>query len=622
MAENNASSNNEKTVKHVQEETVVMGEPAIPAAVSIFVGSKLVFSTSLERALQFGRQRVDEPEPYVRIDDRVIIAALEKSKISRAHVQLERLSNTQVRVTNTSRINAVEVRANQPSQQRHTLGPQDRCAVDMPAQLMVFDHVIQIDQFPTIQDQDVLESLPYKTLPPGVTTNSAAHLVEAAADRGLADQADKMLRGLQVTIELFQQATNEAEFLSQATKALIDVVGLETAAALRWDGEHWQTQTKVTSPENPPGEAEHWRPSRTVLRRMKEECRTFWRTPDATQSLLDVKALVAAPILNGRAEVIGALYGDRRRASHGSGSVAITEVEALLVESLASSAAAGIARLEQQKAALEARVLFEQFFTPELSRQLELQPDLLLGKDTEVTLLSCDIRRLSEVSEKLGPRLTIDWIQDVMETLSRCVSDHHGVLVDTLGDRLVGMWGAPVQRDDHPELACRAAIAMVRELPGLNRRWLSALDRPIDLGIGIHTGIVCVGNIGSASKFKYGPLGTAVRVTELAEQATGNLMVAILVTEATAERLPDDLSTRRLYWIDQEPEGPPIQLSELAVDPPAQWAETKLQYESALDAYQRGDLPTATRLLAKLLSGFPNDRASLRLLARIEQESP
>ena len=85
------------------------------------------------------------------------------------------------------------------------------------------------------------------------------------------------------------------------------------------------------------------------------------------------------------------------------GTALITELEARLVELLASGVAAGLARLEQEQAALAARVQFEQFFTPELARQLALQPDLLKGRDTEVTLLFCDIRGFSRISERLGP---------------------------------------------------------------------------------------------------------------------------------------------------------------------------------------------------------------------------
>src|SRR5439155_25121529 len=184
-------------------------------------------------------------------------------------------------------------------------------------------------------------------------------------------------------------------------------------------------------------------------------------------SLLGVQAVVAAPILNRAGEVIGALYGDRRAEGFNPSARAapITQVQAKLVEILATGVAAGLARLEQEQAALAARVRFEQFFTPELSRQLEARPDLLKGRDTEVTLLFCDIRGFSRISERLGPAGTIEWLGAAMGALSDCVRAHAGVLMDYIGDELFAMWGAPEAQPDHAQLACRAALDMLGALP-------------------------------------------------------------------------------------------------------------------------------------------------------------
>ena len=152
-------------------------------------------------------------------------------------------------------------------------------------------------------------------------------------------------------------------------------------------------------------------------------------------------AVVASPILNKEGEVIGAIYGDRLKPTSGMHVPTVTELEALLVELVSCAVAAGLARLDQEQAALRARVQFEQFFTPELARQLAAQPDLLEGRDCEVTVLFCDIRGFSRISERLGPTKTVQWIRDVMGVLSDCVLEHKGVLVDYIGDELMAMWG-------------------------------------------------------------------------------------------------------------------------------------------------------------------------------------
>ena len=111
-----------------------------------------------------------------------------------------------------------------------------------------------------------------------------------------------------------------------------------------------------------------------------------------------MSALVAAPILDGQGNVIGALYGDRRSGGASGGAPDISPFEAKLVELLASGIAAGLARLKEEQAALAARVQFEQFFTPQLAAQLERDPRLLEGRDADVTVLFADIRGFSRVS--------------------------------------------------------------------------------------------------------------------------------------------------------------------------------------------------------------------------------
>src|SRR5262249_17805825 len=155
------------------------------------------------------------------------------------------------------------------------------------------------------------------------------------------------------------------------------------------------------------------------------------------------------------------------------------EVDARMVEVLATGVAAGLARIEQEEAALAARVRFEQFFTPELARELAARPDMLRGQDCEVSLLFADVRGFSRISERIGPAKTREWIVDVMGALSDCVLAHDGVLVDYIGDEIFALWGAPKPELEHARLACRAAIDMLGKVPELDRRWCPVLGEPM-----------------------------------------------------------------------------------------------------------------------------------------------
>jgi adenylate cyclase len=100
-----------------------------------------------------------------------------------------------------------------------------------------------------------------------------------------------------------------------------------------------------------------------------------------------------------------------------------------------------------------------------LVRELEHNPDLLEGREQDVTILVRDLRGFATVSERLGARKTCQLIRDMMERLSKWILEYGGVIVDYAGDGILAMWNAPVQTPDHPQRACRAALAMKNELP-------------------------------------------------------------------------------------------------------------------------------------------------------------
>jgi adenylate cyclase len=325
--------------------------------------------------------------------------------------------------------------------------------------------------------------------------------------------------------------------------------------------------------------------------------------------------VVAAPILNRHGEVIGALYGDRCHSRHGV-FAPITKLEAMLVELLASGVAAGLARVEQEQAALRARVQFEQFFTPELARELTAHPELLNGKELDVTVLVCDIRGFSRVTERLGPARTMDWINDVLGVLSNCVLQQGGVLVDYVGDELEAMFGAPVGHADHAQRACRAALAMLDTLPQLQQRWLEATQEPMGVGIGINSGSARVGNIGSAQKFKYGPLGNTVNLASRVQGASKYLKATLLITEETRAHLGEGFATRRLCRVRVVNIDKPVAIFELVDTPIQSWLELKDTYEQALACFENKEFLQTAHLLGKLLPRHPSDGPTQALLSR------
>ncbi len=397
---------------------------------------------------------------------------------------------------------------------------------------------------------------------------------------------------------------------------MVDLVGLNSGRVMLHHSGSWQ----CAAASYHEGMADNFasaRPSQRILTRIQQDKRTFWQTLGAASgeaSLSGVQAVVVAPILDAHGEVIGALYGDRH-SELGIGRP-ITQLEAMLVETLACSAAAGLARLEQQRAAMAAQVRFEQFFTPELASHLAAQPDLLKGREAEVTLLFCDVRGFSRISERLTPAATVEWIGGVMSVLSDCVIAHQGVLVDYIGDELLAMWGAPSPQPRHAQLACAAATDMLLALDPLNRQWQSQLGEPIRVGIGINTGLAHVGNTGSTRKFKYGPLGNMVNLASRVQGATKYLRVDTLITAATRSRLGLEAKPRRLCQVRVVNISEPVDLYQLQVGDPDSWKSLCDDYEAALTEFEASNFRQAAWLLSQLTLKRPDDGPSLALLAR------
>jgi adenylate cyclase len=331
--------------------------------------------------------------------------------------------------------------------------------------------------------------------------------------------------------------------------------------------------------------------------------------------LAPLQTVVAAPLLDAEGVVVGALYGERRRAPasplHVGG-----QLEATLVDLLACGVASGLARQAKEKSALEAHVRLEQFFGADLARRLVREPGLLEGRDAGVTLLFCDVRGFSRVSEKLGPAGSLRWMNDVMNELSRCVLDEGGVLVNYVGDELLGMWGAPQDQPDQTERAVRAALAMLTALPSLNSRWQEVLGGPTDVGVGVNTGRAQVGNTGLRFKFQYGPMGNTVNLASRVQGLTKYLKCPVLTTRATRERLGDGFLARRVVRARVVNIVEPVDLYEVEAAGVERRRQFFAESEAALEALEAGDFALAAHRAGILLLDHRGDGPLLLTLSR------
>ena len=590
--------------------------------VRVFDGRVALFDGTCDGPLEIGRQ-FEAAEPLFTISDRrgrprLAVAGRDDDSISRGQALLSPLPDGRVKVENQS--NKVPMVLHDG----RSIDPRDTCDVALPFTLTLGRKLVQVvtPEAARAGDDDVgMQSLGEVThAPSAMRTFLGPRPSTLRLQRTDRLDAESTIRRLQAVMEVLQAAAGSWDFFVSAAKALVEIIGLDNGFVLLRHGDDWRPEAVHSATGE--ADAKSWMPSRGVLDRVARDRRTYWRNPadgqtvGSTLGMLGVRSIAAAPILDENDRVMGVVYGDRAPDLSDGDAPPISKTDAMFVELIAVGVATGLARLRHEQAALAMQVRFEQFFTPELAEELARQPELLAGQDREISVLFCDIRGFSRVSERLGPSGTVEWINDVMGTLSDCVLEHEGVLVDYIGDELMAMWGAPREQPDHAERACRAALAMLAQLPSLEERWRSRLGEVMGLGIGVNTGIARVGNTGSKHKFKYGPLGNTVNVASRVQGATKYFKTRVLVTKGTREKLSEEIVVRRVGRVRLMGIPEPVDLFELPpADQPGRHA-LREAYEGALEDFENGRFRRAARALGNLVTEYPGDGPSLVLISR------
>jgi adenylate cyclase len=527
--------------------------------------------------------------------------------VSRDQLRIEELADGRVRVDNLSGRNVVELSAGQgiAAAQSRELTP--------PIQLSVGETRVAIDRVAPRANatSDTLSTrIAPDVLRPSVLATIDVPSRSARCERPIQIRHDSepsaLLQGLtqwlETVIDLQQAPAGSAQFFQQTAQALIDLIGMDLGLVLvRRDGS-WTVAGSAAA-----NDRVGVRFSRTLLEQVVAERRTFYQDLNQLRSdavsLADIESAVVSPVFGLQGDVVGALYGMRTQEGIITRG-AIEPLEAQLVQLLAAAAGANLAR----SLAARTRMQFEQFFSPELVRELERDPNLLEGRTEEVTVL--------------GAAKTCRIVRDMMERLSEQITGHGGVIVDYAGDGILAMWNAPAKQSDHAARACRAAAAMLAELPALNARWSSETDgAALSMGIGVNTGDAQVGNTGSSRKLKYGPHGHTVNLASRVQDATKHLGLPLLITEHVRRYLPADFQVRRLGQVRLPGVTEPVVLYEMhGEQAEREWLDHRDAYERALQRYETGQWSQACETLMPLVAAAAHkesfDVPTLKLMRR------
>ena len=188
---------------------------------------------------------------------------------------------------------------------------------------------------------------------------------------------------------------------------------------------------------------------------------------------------------------------------------------------------------------------FDRYLSPELVRRIASDPKQLElgGEERDMTVLFCDIRSFSHISEQLDPRSIIRFLINFLTPMCDILLERKATIDKFIGDAILAFWNAPLDDPDQHANAARSALGMVERLKQLNVEMPSKQDEPwpgvVAIGIGLNAGPCCVGNMGSAQRLSYSLIGDTVNLASRIEGLTKYYKVAIAMGSAMHEALPD-----------------------------------------------------------------------------------
>jgi adenylate cyclase len=256
--------------------------------------------------------------------------------------------------------------------------------------------------------------------------------------------------------------------------------------------------------------------------------------------------------------------------------------------------------------------LFGHYVPPELVEEMSRHPESysMAGRRAELTVLFCDVIEFTAIAETLEPEQLALLMNDYLGTMTAVIRQHRGTLDKYIGDAIMGFWGAPVEDSEHARHAVEAALGMRAALIDLNQT-LAARGWPmLQVGIGINTGPMTVGDMGSAVRKAYTVMGDAVNLAARLEGLTRRYKVDIIVGEATRERVPD-IVFRELDRVRVKGRLRPVAVfeprisSDLWATKEAAQRDELAQWQAALQHYRAQDWDAVEAALAALMERYP-----------------
>lgn len=274
----------------------------------------------------------------------------------------------------------------------------------------------------------------------------------------------------------------------------------------------------------------------------------------------------------------------------------------------------------------ELRGLFQRYVSPQVVDEVVQNPEAmeLGGKEVEGTVFFSDIKGFTSVAERLSPAEVVQELNEYFGIATDVVLDHRAMVDKFIGDAIMAVFGAPVRHDDHAAQACLAALEMDRIL---SEYYGSSEDDdrpPFRSRIGIHTGDIVVGNIGTERRVDYTAIGDAVNVAARLEPANKQYGTRVLISQSTYELAKNAIEVRELDLLRVTGKEEPIRIYEVLA-PAGELSEQEEHlrdtFEEGLQAYRSQLWVQARQAFAEILRSDPDDGPATLYQQRVEERA-
>jgi adenylate cyclase len=269
------------------------------------------------------------------------------------------------------------------------------------------------------------------------------------------------------------------------------------------------------------------------------------------------------------------------------------------------------------------RGAFQYYLTASVVNEILKDPSKLkLGGDKKnLSVMFTDIRGFTSIAEKLTPEELVHLLNEYLTAMTDVVFKYDGLLDKYIGDAIMAVFGAPLDQPDHALRACRTGIEMISELRRLREKWAAEGRPDVNIGVGINSGDMVVGNMGSQMRFDYTVIGDNVNLASRLEGINKEYGTNIIISEYTYEVVKNELFCRELDAVRVKGKKLPVRIFELLGDKKdaAEWREFVSRFETGLAKYRAGLWDEAITAFKGVIEVRPEDSPARLYVERCEE---